>query len=280
MESTSQPSRIQVSEETAKLLMEARKADWVTARDGTVSVKGKGEMKTYWLTHPNGGAQSVSGFSEHTDDLHTVDEFATIDLPHVKKTNRLIKWNVEIMLRLLKKIHNGLGQKQSSRSIDDSHNSHHDRLVNEAVEVIRLPNYQKVDARSKDRPLGIEVEEELTLFVTQIASMYRSDCPFHCFEHASHVVMSVTKLLGRIVAPSDLQVEDGNAMDSVLHDSTFGITSDPLTQFSGMCSIWNLGFNSRKLCSCVFRIDPRCRSCWSSQHPGTWLVASISVSSH
>lgn len=50
--------------------------------------------------------------------------------------------------------------------------------------------------------------------------------------------MSVTKLLSRIVAPDDvLMVEvDDNKEDheirSALHDHTFGITSDPLTQFA------------------------------------------------
>eukprot|EP00522_Entomoneis_paludosa_P016942 CAMPEP_0172464916 /NCGR_PEP_ID=MMETSP1065-20121228/51944_1 /TAXON_ID=265537 /ORGANISM="Amphiprora paludosa, Strain CCMP125" /LENGTH=58 /DNA_ID=CAMNT_0013221287 /DNA_START=88 /DNA_END=261 /DNA_ORIENTATION=+ len=56
--------------------------------------------------------------------------------------------------------------------------------------------------------------------------------------------MSVTKLLSRIVAPTDLEFEtedeDVDAqnedtakyMANTLHDHTYGITSDPLTQFS------------------------------------------------
>ena len=46
--------------------------------------------------------------------------------------------------------------------------------------------------------------------------------------------MSVTKLLSRIVAPSDVMDRNrGNKnFTSVLHDHTFGITSDPLTQFA------------------------------------------------
>jgi hypothetical protein len=43
--------------------------------------------------------------------------------------------------------------------------------------------------------------------------------------------MSVVKLLSRIVAPSDIQVESG-VFASTLHDHTYGITSDPLTQFA------------------------------------------------
>jgi len=66
---------------------------------------------------------------------------------------------------------------------------------------------------------------------------YRQN-PFHNFEHASHVTMSVTKLLSRIVAPSDVlnnmenSASDVNRLASSLHDHTYGITSDPLTQFA------------------------------------------------
>ena len=45
--------------------------------------------------------------------------------------------------------------------------------------------------------------------------------------------MSVIKLMGRIVAPSHL--ENDNARHDAaasLHDHTYGITSDPLTQFA------------------------------------------------
>jgi len=56
----------------------------------------------------------------------------------------------------------------------------------------------------------------------------------HNFEHASHVTMSVVKLLNRIVAPSEIDLADAaNMVDaSKLHDHTYGITSDPLTQFA------------------------------------------------
>ena len=43
----------------------------------------------------------------------------------------------------------------------------------------------------------------------------------------SHVNLSVFKLLSRIVAPTDMELEEQG-----LHDHTYGITSDPLTQFS------------------------------------------------
>ena len=49
--------------------------------------------------------------------------------------------------------------------------------------------------------------------------------------------MSSTKLLSRIIAPEDLADDDDwnakrRVFESKLHDTTFGITSDPITQFS------------------------------------------------
>ena len=50
------------------------------------------------------------------------------------------------------------------------------------------------------------------------------------------MTMSVTKLLSRIVAPSEILADykDRAAKDLVttLHDNTYGINSDPLTQFA------------------------------------------------
>ena len=61
------------------------------------------------------------------------------------------------------------------------------------------------------------------------------------FEHASHVTMSVSKLLSRIVSPQDINSSPANERKSEqkiedyaweVHKSTYGITSDPLTQFA------------------------------------------------
>jgi hypothetical protein len=64
--------------------------------------------------------------------------------------------------------------------------------------------------------------------------LYREN-PFHNFEHASHVTMSVSKLLSRIVAPRE-EAGDEKDKESLLHDHTYGITSDPLTQFAVVLS--------------------------------------------
>jgi hypothetical protein len=81
--------------------------------------------------------------------------------------------------------------------------------------------------------LGSAVMEQLRSYLTTIAILYRGN-EFHCFEHATHVTMSVVKLLSRVVAPADLDRTDNAARD--MHDHTYGITSDPLTQFAVVLS--------------------------------------------
>jgi hypothetical protein len=75
---------------------------------------------------------------------------------------------------------------------------------------------------------------QLRDFVTVISQNYR-DNYFHSFEHASHVTQSVMKLIGRIVAPEAIDYDNltyTKKENAVLHYYTFGITSDPLTQFA------------------------------------------------
>ena len=50
IESTGSCNRIHVSEETAQLLADAGRSHWLTPRRDTIYAKGKGALKTYWLS--------------------------------------------------------------------------------------------------------------------------------------------------------------------------------------------------------------------------------------
>ena len=50
MESTGLPSTIQVSQETADLLIAAGKKSWLTQREDAVIAKGKGELVTFFVS--------------------------------------------------------------------------------------------------------------------------------------------------------------------------------------------------------------------------------------
>jgi hypothetical protein len=48
MESTGLPGKIQLSANTAELIIRDGKSQWLTKRDTTITAKGKGVMQTYW----------------------------------------------------------------------------------------------------------------------------------------------------------------------------------------------------------------------------------------
>ncbi|MGK3745457.1 MAG: hypothetical protein ACI8RD_004319, partial [Bacillariaceae sp.] len=220
MESTGKVGKIQVSQATANLLKKARKSHWLQPREEMVEAKGKGMLLTYWVeTITRQGASS----STLTD--------TTSSLPRIKssQTERLINWNIDVLENLLKKIiARRIAQERNPTGVN--WNRSHDAIVlNEVKEVIKLPEYDSEfnDAENPDSiVLEPQVLFQLREFVTTIALTYH-DNPFHNFPHASHVCMSVAKLLSRIIAPD----QDFEKHEQ-LHDHTYGITSDPLTQFA------------------------------------------------
>ncbi|CAB9505272.1 Receptor-type guanylate cyclase gcy [Seminavis robusta] len=233
MESTGVCNKIQCSQETADLLAEAGRSRWLIAREEPVNVKGKGLLKTFFLNVTCG---SKTSSSPSTDD--SLDDLAA---DGSRKIGRLIEWNVEVLSGLLRSIvarRSSMGKKQGKVLASTVAGS---MVLDEVVEIITLPEYNASDVKKQIDPetisLDPEVVGQLTSLVQRIASSYRAN-PFHSFEHASHVVMSVLKMMGRIVAPKELASKrqkgsiDQTTFEAELNDHTFGISADPLTSFA------------------------------------------------
>ena len=267
MESTGKPERIQCSQTTAELLIAAGKSHWITPREEIVKAKGKGEVQTYWVdpsqktTDPfsesfNGSRRS---FASSAKDIFTGDMSLStrsmvwgdtknfVELPgqmEAHKHQRLIDWNVELLGRLLKQIVSRRQRWDASRlNILHSGTPHYEldslsNPIHEVTETIVMPDFDpkvvKLSADPDSIDLSAAVVSQLKSYVTTIACMYHDENPFHNFEHASHVTMSANKLLKRVVAPDDVLNKKGSMrhIASNLHNYTFGITSDPLTQFA------------------------------------------------
>eukprot|EP00980_Cylindrotheca_fusiformis_P021866 scaffold8703_cov103-Cylindrotheca_fusiformis.AAC.2 len=253
MESTSQRNRIQVSQVTADLLLAAGLSAWIAPRKGKIFVKGKGEMQTYWL-NVKGANRSKSSKSKSdmptvaetlsdSSDSQEVDISGLDGVETMTKTDRLVEWNVEVLTSLLQQIiaSRGGAFEANNASLRDKEATigTGDTVLEEFVPIIPLKRFDATDLGKQQRASSIEIGEEaktqLRNFLANVASMYR-DNPFHNFEHASHVTASVKKLLTRIVNVDDRNgltttlTEDVNLVDMVGH--SYGITSDPLTQFS------------------------------------------------
>jgi 3'5'-cyclic nucleotide phosphodiesterase len=250
--------RVHLSEQTALQLIKHGKEDWIVKRDDMVEAKGKGKLVTFWLKLTGHESDVVSNFAgSEVDGERTLGQkrqsFASkewsVEMPTSKpdevnqRNDRLVQWNSEILLELLQRVVARRIASQSSRCVSPDKLTSLARsigdgstVVEEVVEVIDMPDFVCTNG-SGNVELSEVVVMQLRAFVAKIASMY-NDNPFHNFEHASHVTMSINKLLCRIVAPQmDPNVgSDADRQAAFLHDHTCGITSDPLTQFAVVLS--------------------------------------------
>jgi len=180
---------------------------------------------------------------EHSE---VADEPSVVTMGNKRLTDRLqrlVNWNVDLLSRLLQEV---IARRQTKGTAPDPeehlsglekdilHTS--ENSLAEVCEIIKLPAYRPEFKLANPAAvlLSDEIIEQLRHFITMLALMYH-DNPFHNFEHASHVTMSVVKLFSRIVAPDLDHVADTELARS-LHDHTYGITSDPLTQFAVILS--------------------------------------------
>lgn len=215
IESSGQGNRIHLSESTAKLIVAAGKGGWVEARPDPVHLKGLGTMKTFWLS-ASARAGSVADRSQGNDSL------CGSDWGEVKctmngsdrlndQTQRLVEWNTENLLRLLRQIVASRGQPDARKQRRGSVTKlmpvigEASSTLGEVAEIIALPTFcHQTAGNEKISPdtinLGPKVEKQLMSYVSWVAQSYKAN-PFHNFDHASHVCMSVSKLLSRIVAP-------------------------------------------------------------------------------
>jgi Adenylate and Guanylate cyclase catalytic domain len=229
MESTGVKGRIQCSQDTADLLIAAGKEQWLEPR------RSKSGIQTFFLNTSAGS--STSGHVEMIGGSHFGGN-------PKDKNRRLVSWNVDNLLQLLKHVAATRNSKPGKRSkvwFDETKVAQEQAgpgktVINEVKEIINLPDYKTGDravtAKVESIVLPQIVVDQLRKYVTNIAALYIAN-PFHNFEHASHVAMAVSKLLSRIVAPADMDPEDSlSEIGKVLHDHTYGITSDPLTQFA------------------------------------------------
>lgn len=196
-----------------------------------------------------------------------LDEIFSSDHHSLSKMERLVEWNVEILTPLLQQIiasREGRVHRMNSVARLEKHVGYSaGTVLEEFAPIIHLKRFGEEDLKNRksvnEVHIGGEAKSQLRKYLTNAASMYREN-PFHnfevslnvqmfafvdqivayhvvCFQHASHVTASVKKLLTRIV-----KVDQSNGLSSSSHSDSFdlvdlaghsfGITSDPLTQFA------------------------------------------------
>ncbi|KAL3941971.1 MAG: hypothetical protein SGARI_000417 [Bacillariaceae sp.] len=243
MESTGVPNRIQLSQDTADALTAFGKEDWFEPREDQVEAKGKGYLSTYFLilqsSDTGSCGNSTAGLSS-AGSLHSKNSFAS-STGSAERQTVSIDWTVEVLANILKSVvarrqaHNIRGSTEKNlEQMEQASVAHdgHKIAIDELCGYVTLPEYDDSDfgLDGSRVTLSDQVIHELRDYVQGIAELYNGNNPFHNFDHANHVVLSVNKLLSRINSP-DIE---GGSDDLYMH--TFGITSDPLTWFSVILS--------------------------------------------
>jgi class 3 adenylate cyclase len=210
MEGTSIRDHIQVSQQTADLLIKSGKSHWITPREDLIEAKGKGTMQTFWLqldrsadrSSANSSSYCTSSTSGSEVDLEMIMDCNANSQQEVEyqklssKHKRLVEWNTAVLLERIKAVI----QKRETGKMDDP----------SAVEIDR------------------EVESQLQTYVYGIATLYRENS-FHNLEHASHVTMSVVKLLARVASTNNGTTQEANKY-------TEDISSDAVMQLAAVFS--------------------------------------------
>ena len=262
MESTGEKNRIQASQATANLLIEAGKGSWIIPRSGKITAKGKGEMQTYWIAGKGQPAvrkleRSNSGGLDEMTKLGS-SQVSTRHLQlQVKKTpvddekyRRMIEWQVDLLARMLKKIkwvrlarNHGSNQKVGSMArpsnVEETPVATNNDLIviDEVSESILFPPADSNQGLAGTHPDSIELDHsvitQLRNYVTSIAGLYRLNT-FHNFEHATHVTQAIQKFLHRIENDNekDVVVDSESAIQRLHRTELANIISDPLTSFA------------------------------------------------
>jgi class 3 adenylate cyclase len=240
---------IHLSQVTAELLISAGHSKWLLPRRDLVTAKGKGVMRTYWLQLPDRGQDSQT-FMSHTShsrgsfydsisdagdsDVESDDE----DSPDAQlfdigpSPEFLVEWSVDVLLGLLRQV---IAKREKSETVPKKSCSGLEAAFTPEASEDETKIVEEIDASEVD--VDPVVEAQLHTYVLMISAMYR-DHAFHNFEHASHVMLSITKLMMRIATPDlDAPPEstgsgDLNTKVSGLHDCSYGIASDPLLMFA------------------------------------------------
>lgn len=223
--------RIHASKATADELKSFGKEAWLEKREDTVNAKGNGILETYWIAVSGERAASVNSVMSHTKS-----SLKSSGAPHGKgmegldeTTRRLVNWNVETLLSLMKE----MVARRSAHSTRSSKNAKSQQRkpslklagtpLEEVREIIALPDFDIISSGKQQDPENVVIPQEVVTqlhhLVSCIASMYNAnpfhkyvlfashECicsplspthaiPFHhlhSFSHASHVVMSVIK---------------------------------------------------------------------------------------
>ena len=199
MESNSIQLKIQCSDLTYRLLRDAPHYSFnLEKRDELVELKGKGLTQTFWIEGITGGRTTLL-----TGEL---------DL-HFSKTKEVHDPFVQCMA-LSEQPWTRIGLPDSTLVTATSDNN---TMINRLASILE---YRLSMALDNPGAISEVVKKEIRAYVSQICTMYNK-VNFHSFEHASHVTISMNKLVDCFQkASNDFTSDVEKATSAILRDSS------------------------------------------------------------
>ncbi|CAJ1942462.1 unnamed protein product [Cylindrotheca closterium] len=262
------PNKIHVSVDTAELLNLEGNSNWLSPRSHPVVIKGIGSMNSFWIktkyfqsensmdvlddmstaTGSTIGTLGEEDLWDETTRGNSTDPKQNFD----GRLKKIVDRNVMMLLGYLKKIQaRRITMQKLSPRINkrtEAEINVGENMIEEARELVMLPNFDSnLAANMVNSDLVVlpeKVEKELRLYVWSIASSYHAN-EFHNFEHATHVSVSMNKMLQKLSTTSAADktyIGFGGKRSTTaelaaeLDNRSFGIASDPLTEFTLMLS--------------------------------------------
>jgi hypothetical protein len=195
------------------------------------------------------GAASFSGSDVDINIDLGMDNL--LDAVKVAQSMRLVEYNVDVLCGFLEKVtaNRDAGARpllprvnSVAQLIEDDETrilgGRKATVFDEALETITMPKFdpkvaKRLVLKKEAKHVTPLVKDQLRDYVMRVSSMYR-DNPFHNFEHASQVVMTAAAFVNRIIDPEIVDTDEKDSVHAAkeLHQRTFGISSDPLSQFT------------------------------------------------
>lgn len=265
------PNKIHASVDTAELLNLAGRSKWISSRRSHVEIKGVGKMPTYWIKTKYCLSEKPIDLLDSCDASIRTESTTTdatleeedlwdeslhddlVDEPYLdSRFHGIVDRNVTMLLGYLRKIHaKRIVAQKLSQKVERSNDTEiriGGSIIEESREVVAIPTVDAMIAANMINSdlvlIPEQVESELRLYVSSIASSYHAN-EFHNFDHATHVAVSLDKMLQKISISSDADKtylgfngkhRTVGELAMELDSRSFGIASDPLTEFSLMLS--------------------------------------------
>jgi 3'5'-cyclic nucleotide phosphodiesterase/Adenylate and Guanylate cyclase catalytic domain len=251
IESTGIPGRIHISKETAALLEDAGKAEWVVSRNEKVTLKGKGQVQTFFASPTSrtsimissdsspsesddpGLQMSIGRLWEDDRNRFKTDVTERRNEDEKERIQRLVHWNTDILHTHLvnlashrskhvvrgKRSQNGRISSASTRELESDHGSRNAAasqnkpLIQEITEFIDMPQFTPECHTDANFPQDLVPPSVRQEIEAFVRRIAHlyRDVPFHNFEHASHVTMSAGKLMKRIMNPDEVDISQESA---------------------------------------------------------------------